>query len=157
MIHDHIAPGLFIEMINPAWARVHNELSFGRGVQDRLAWFSDSVRREFISLAGFDPAKGQYASLEYQHAHLNSARELECALYEADEHHELDGRDALDFAAGWMHYTDWMRGVDTSQIPSDEVLTQAATRGANSSGAVRTEAFTSGFISRAKMGYSFVA
>lgn len=153
-----LSPGLFIQFCNPAWAKVYNELSYGRkAVNERLAWNDDEVRREFISLAGFDPAKIQFAEFDVQHACLNSARELDSALYMADEVEELDGRPALTFAAGWMNGRAWIHGADPVSHPDGEVIHREAKRHALSIGYPDDGAFINGFKQRVELGQFFVA
>ncbi|PPC84810.1 MAG: hypothetical protein CTY35_00375 [Methylotenera sp.] len=155
---EHINPGLFVELCNPAWARVYNELSFNRkSHNDRLAWTSEVVRRQFVALAGFDPGKLQYADVDAQSAALRAARELEAALFVADENEELDGRCALDYAHGWLTARDWLHGADTSALPDADFSSAMATRFAVSSGAMYKEEFVLGFKRRVQLGHAFVA
>ena len=155
---DNISPGLFIQLTSPAWARVYVECSFTRlQHNNRLSWVDDSVKRAFVALSGFDPAKIQYAEIEVQHAALNAARELESALFEADEVEQLDGQPAIEYAMGWMTARDWLAGADVSAIPDEDFTRIQSVRCANASSVENQQDFVNGFIKRVKMGHHYVA
>lgn len=103
--NDSISPETFQGLLMPTWARLYIEVSAELN-DPSIAWFSDSVKDEFIALTGIDPRRAQFGSLDQQQKCLAIARELRNALYEADENAQLDGRDALDFASGWMSAND---------------------------------------------------
>lgn len=158
MVADHMNPGLFIELCNPAWGRVYNELSFNRvSHNERLAWTGEIVRKAFVMLAGFDPGKIQYADHEAQHAALDAARELETALFEADEIEQLDGKPALEFAQGWITARDWIAGADSSALPDEDFVRNMANRFATSMGSPYKQEFQRGFVRRINLGHHFVA
>ncbi|MFL9611152.1 hypothetical protein ACKF11_13785 [Methylobacillus sp. Pita2] len=153
-----MSPGLFTRMINPSWAKVHNELSFGRKeLNEHLAWDAEEVKREFISLTGFDPGKAQYADADVQHACLDTARELDSALYMADELIQLDGRPALVFAMGWMSGRTWLSGADPSGMPDADTIAHQAMRHALAVGYAGNVEFITGFTRRVEQGHAFVA
>lgn len=153
-----LSPGQFIEACNPSWSRVYNELTFNRHPgEDRLSWVSETVRNCYIALSGFNPAKVQYHDEELQHAALNSARELDCALFEADESYQLDGMDAVSLAQGWMAGRDWIGGSDGAEPPEDLSVEVAGKRFASASGAVSSRIFVMGFARRVKLGHGYVA
>lgn len=158
-------PGQFNEMCNPAWARVFIELSHDRNsVDSRLAWLSPQVKEWFIRLAGFDPTRTQYADMEQQHSALNSVRDLERALYEADEVAELDGFNALYFASGWMSARDFLNGAKDSDVTDDEIrliakryISAHHSKPDTGKKSAFNESFESGFICRMRLGVNYVA
>lgn len=153
-----LPPGLFIELCAPAWAKVHNEVSFGRASSsDRLPWSSDKVRKIFYSLTGFDPAKMQYGDIDAQHAALDAARELETAIYEADEIEELDGSPALDYAAGWMAAKTWLKGGDPTNEPPEDVVDMMMNRCSQANAPGNRSSYEKGFRRRLELGHRFVA
>ena len=151
-----LAPRDFLSLCSPSWARVYIELSYGRDPsQDRLSWDSESVRKEFICLTGFDPAKLQFGEFHQQHAALNIARELDSALYQADEVEQLDGAPALQFASGWLSCYIWIYYADKSLNPTEDEIDREAKKASSTS--VDVECFLSGYKHRAGLGGKFVA
>jgi len=124
-----------------------------------LSWNSELVRKTFLTLAGFDPGKLQFSSFEQQHAALNSAREIEAGLFEADEVEQLDGQSALDYAFGWMAARDWLEGSTPVEFTDEDVpmIMEASIRYAVSSAKHHSEEFVKGFVTRSRLGVNFVA
>lgn len=148
-----------MDLVNPAWGRVFIEVSFDHDKQSgTLAWQSSSVKEAFVALAGFDPARMQFAEFSYQHESLNAARELEFSLHNADEIYQLDGKAALFFAQGWMASRDIVNG-STQFAPSDTsmLVARAANAQFGSAESSDKENFKAGFMARLDLGREFVA
>lgn len=114
-------PRAFFDQLFPIMARVYVEVSdehkeLGIVCMDKRVW--DAL----VRVLGFDPASERYqyaVELHIQTWALNRSREAERALYLADEVEQLDGQDALDYAAGWMRALDFFGGMTTCPEPQD--------------------------------------
>lgn len=143
-----LPPREFINLVYPSWARVFIEITTQHRTAD-IGWHSDEVRQSFLRLAGFDPFRVQYADLPDQLAALQACADLVEALFQADEVWQLDGDEAIEFAAGWMTARAWLEFQPTDTKPSDELLDLAGRQAVASSGTSMVDKFMDGFKTRA--------
>lgn len=136
---NNISAGAFILLCNPAWSRVYTEVSHSEILKsieasdienvshvDSLPWLSEPVKATFIRLTGFDPARLQFADEEAQHHALNAAREVERALFVADEIEQIDGTPAIEYAGGWMAARDALAGAHKVTLSNEEIIIVAS-------------------------------